>query len=379
MRASSSSSTLAEFDAAVSEFHPDLLAARAVHLAALERSRGIGAALDSRLELESTEGSNSGSLQLDVLAVAGIGRLPCAEAVARAEVLLADAGERLTAGRALARTRGTLARRARLIAERARLVAFREEIEPALERSRVLADSGFSGAAVAAESRGIDAAIRARLSRLAADVAIVDLELAIVTGGAFDPERVPRSGDLTIDLDTIALDDGCVALSVPLAALVVAEARLRLAASRSWPDLAIGPTFRLTPGVGILGGMLELEFDDPRKVTAEVSAATIERDLAASDLACGLHRLETARDLGREEWSAARAAAEAGLAASSDAARAELAARARYEIDPALAGEWHRMSEARLSALESEFELRALAEETATRLAADFAAPEALR
>lgn len=374
---------LAEFDAAISLHHEAIVEARAVRDAALARHSGASAALtmlgDASVESQDGELEAVGSLRFDVLGVVGLGRLPCEAAVAFADVVLAEARLAEATVRATIEGRGLLLRRSRLLAERSRLESLRAEIATAIRRSRVLAETGFAGSALAAETTALEAAIETRLQFNRAELSRTAAAITRATGGALGQDELPSISVATFDGDPPLPGLRSPLVQTFVAQLALAEARLRLAASRRWPEIAVGPSFRLSPSPAIHGGMLEIELEDPRRVDAELRASIVERDHAATRLTLAVLDLENASFDGRAEAAANRSAWEAASRAASGATKAEIGMRERYFADPDSAGEWHRMIEGRLEAETMEFESRARLDDHAVELAIAIGFAEVLR
>lgn len=364
---------IAAIDDAVARFHPEVLAARAEFDAAVARAPAADSAWTTHLSLaaESEDGANetTGSIALDVLGIVGLGRLPCAALVARAEVMFAEASLVAELARATARTRGLVARRIRLHEERSRVATILEECEPTLRRSEILAASGFAPPGLASEAESSRAAIERRLAAIDRATAAVAAELRIATGGAFDPTELGIAGPALSSPPDSAVGPDLPALREELTRLALAEAKLRLEVSGRWPVVKLGPTFRLAPSTAFTGGMLELELADPRQVGAAVEAARIARDLADERLASAMLAIDAALEDGRAAERAAHAELAAAERAASNARDAERAARDRYLADPDAASEWHRMLGERLESVVAEFESRSDLDETTVELA----------
>jgi hypothetical protein len=349
-------------------WNPDVRQSRRRVLAARARTRSAGASEPIALEVEAQdiggpERETRLALTFDLLGILGAGRARAARELADAETRAALAELETAVWRAgFDADRG----RVRLSAARAAEMTLELLLEEALldtPRVELLADRGWIAPADVHTSRLIVHMLEHRISEARARTAAAAAELARVAGvpsehsalGAVTAAAVesyrPDAVDWT-EPDALALLSDVPELRASRLACALAEARLRRVAAERWPDLRLGPAAMFVPGDVMPGAMAEVARAFPGSLDGETGAALEECHAAADALEDAL--LATQARVRAARVALLEAIEQLEIHAESTnltAARAWVAARARFAADPAALAEWTMALERRTNAL----------------------------
>jgi hypothetical protein len=292
--------------AAAIAWNPRLREARLRAAQALAATGGAGRPLPHVVGAEGMEirdGVSEIAWTFDLLAILGAAPSEAARALATAEARSAIGALEAELWALLHDLDRALLRVETLQAIVQDLSALESEVEPDRKRTAILFEAGWipRKAWDGAEHAVLDA--RSRRARLEAELAERRLDLLRLAG--LDPGAVPAwasvpGPDAVPDPRPEAPPEepaGLVASHPRLRRLLleyaVAEAALQEAASRSFPELRLGPGARITPQDLFLGPMLEIAIPDGARVEAGVAAARAARASAREAVVTGLAELRS--------------------------------------------------------------------------------------
>ncbi len=349
--------------AAAFAYAPQVREARHAYVAAIDAARAAGAPGPARIDADGPP--LAVAVEIDFLGVLGVGRSRAENALARDSVRAAlGALEQAVFSADFDVERA----RIRVLAELEAVAAIERLTEPVrtdATRITILVGDGFVPRATADEALGQVRALQAAVDRAHVQLAAARADLARLAGLPPDhPAFATLTGALPEEPIAPAAPDASTLIArIPeLRRLrldyAVAEADVRLAAARWWPELAVGP--QVVAGDDFLpGGVLRMDVSWPTTVLAGMRAAA--------------HRRERAREMVEEtliDWQARRMERVARVAAAVRLARdlapaidagAEAmwrAARARFSTDPAALPEWSLALERRMPAIDGLIEAR---------------------
>lgn len=328
------------------------------------RSAGAGLPEDIALaaETDDVEDFDAAAVlraSIDVLGLLGLGASAAAEVLAGAEARAAYGS--LHAAWWAARFQVERAR-VRLAASRARIDARRELVEDTRDdaiRLTVYEEKGWLPAATVAAAR----ALMARASHE------LEVERAIERDGR--ESLATRAGLLSSDphldaVDSLVLDEyelvpdrrtlregsahgfeNHPVLRAAKLEYAVAEARVRRAASETWPGLRIGPKQRIEPQ-SLLGAFVELRLPWPGRADAATLAAIEDRATARVDVEERVREIRSAVRESLERLAHRKAALRDAEQIAAASSRAFVAAQARWSVEATALGMFNDALERRL-------------------------------
>jgi Outer membrane efflux protein len=350
-------------------YDPDTRAARQRLLAARARTGSSGAPGPIGVDVENQDFAGPQRetevmITFDLLGLLGTGRAAAARELAEGEARAALAELGAAIWRARFRVDRARARAASIAIELERLEALRAEAAQDEPRLAILAERGWLPPADLAMGRASLAGIDRAIALLQVDRADARAELGAAAGLPPDapviaavsartlaqlpsapPAQLPPARELLSRLPDLR--------SAELG-YAIAEARLRVAAAETWPEIGLGPKIVFVPDDTLPGGILTLSVPFPGSQSGRVEAALHERELARQALEDQL--LGAAREVARRHERLAELTTawhDQSVALDAAAENVWRASRARFRADAGALERWSFALEKRIEPLQS--------------------------
>ncbi|MCA9002552.1 MAG: TolC family protein, partial [Planctomycetes bacterium] len=260
-----------------------------------------------------------------------------------------------------------LIRLAAVRAAKTRLDALIDEAMAEVPRLRILEQHGRISSGALSSFQLTMGKLLERRAQIVLDVVSAREALANATGLAADAPALDVPGAQTLDawesrsgVGSMGHEPDACELLVRIPRLrgllleyAIAEARLRQAATRRWPSLAIGPHLSWSDPDLLVGALLGSEIPWPGSLEGEVLAASSEREAARERVEDGLQAfLVRCRSASDRRVASLDLLHQGAKPAAEESARLWQAARARFSIDPTGLEALARAMEVRANALQ---------------------------
>jgi len=317
----------------------------------------IGGVLEVR-DLDQPDANSRLMLTFDLIGLLGLGPAGAARALADAETRASLSGLEEAVWAARFEVDAARVRLAAVRAAGAGLDALAREADGEAHRIEILERNGRLSAGALASARLALQRLAERRGRVALEEARAREGLALAAGLAPGAPALDVPGGETLEAWSADRSPAAEPTAVELLERVprlrgllldyaIAEARLRAAAARRWPSLALGPHLFWGEPDFLLGAVVGSGLPWPGSLEGEIAAAHVEREAARERVEDGLLAVQAGLGAALDRETAARSLLEQGARpAAGESARLWTAARARFAVEPEQLTFWaHALSE----------------------------------